>query len=608
MRRLAIYATYNSKGIVDDYIVYMLQKLRDVAEDVCIVSNNTYLTSEKEKLSEATWIYEREDSGYDVGGYVYVIQHLQAEGKLNEYDELILLNDSIFGPFYLLSDVFVEMDKRDKDIDFWSITKRGVSDFDGSSAIYPEHLQIYFFVIKSRLLHSKEFAEYWDTIGGKITDFRSAIIKYEFAFTKHFENLGYLWDSYCKCEDFITENPKYNLSPYHYGMYELVRNEKCPFLKRKLFTGEFVEKKYTDSRDLRKAIDYIDNNTDYNIQMIWKHILLNYQITDIMKAMHMVEVINDESEEEQWTDIIANQSLINRIQISESNSEMIIKTDSLTIYFKFNKEILPKPLYNSYINNMYINLMCNKKYLCQIFNLFEKDTRLGIVIPPICTFGKISKSLEQKWIDTEKYIETKNKYKLSVPSSNEKAAIYEIQGFIARNTVITEELLTDIHNDDSNTILQMLPLFAQQKEYYTKIVINQKYVPAFIDNMTEIAETMWKTFTDDVDNYDIDNMNDVIYRKQLSDFLSKTKSVYIYGAGVLGYRIFRLIKNKTKIKGFLVTDTNGNPEVIDRITVQSIDALKDSNAYIIVAVGRKNNKTISALLKERGFENFVVIR
>ena len=117
MKRLAVYATYNPKGVVDEYIIYMAESLKKVADDIYIVSNHTYLDGEKEKLEAASRIYERADKGYDAGGYAHVIRLLEKENKLAGYDELILLNDSIFGPFYPLEDIFYEMERNTK-IDF----------------------------------------------------------------------------------------------------------------------------------------------------------------------------------------------------------------------------------------------------------------------------------------------------------------------------------------------------------------------------------------------------------------------------------------------------------------------------------------------------------
>ena len=60
-KRLAIYATFDKDGVVDDYILYCLNELHKVADDLAVVSNHELPCSEKNKLAMADWIYERED-------------------------------------------------------------------------------------------------------------------------------------------------------------------------------------------------------------------------------------------------------------------------------------------------------------------------------------------------------------------------------------------------------------------------------------------------------------------------------------------------------------------------------------------------------------------
>lgn len=50
MKRLAIYLFYDHDGIVDDYIPYKLEKLKEFVQDIWFVSNSD-LTAESRKNS-----------------------------------------------------------------------------------------------------------------------------------------------------------------------------------------------------------------------------------------------------------------------------------------------------------------------------------------------------------------------------------------------------------------------------------------------------------------------------------------------------------------------------------------------------------------------------
>lgn len=240
-KRLTIYMTYNKNGIIDDYIVYMLKQLVNVSSDIIVVSNKKLKQREKEKIAFVSEYIERGNEKFDVGAYSQVIKELYDKRQIYEYDELVLINDSVFGPFFDLNDMFSAMDRR-KGLDFWGITKRGRSDFDGGAGVYPEHIQSYFYAFRKSIISQDAFKEYWQQVVDEISDFRSAILNYEFKLTEHFEKLGFKWDTYCDCNDYIGNNINRNFSPYHYSTYELIKDKRCPFLKRKLFTGDFVNK------------------------------------------------------------------------------------------------------------------------------------------------------------------------------------------------------------------------------------------------------------------------------------------------------------------------------------------------------------------------------
>lgn len=54
--------------------------------------------------------------------------------RLTEYDELILANDSFYGPFEDIRKIFAEMESRD--LDFWGLMKRGPG-----SMVSPERIR-----------------------------------------------------------------------------------------------------------------------------------------------------------------------------------------------------------------------------------------------------------------------------------------------------------------------------------------------------------------------------------------------------------------------------------------------------------------------------------
>lgn len=584
-KRLAIYLTYDSDGIIDDYIVYILNALQVVCDDIIVVSNTYLDKTQKKKLKCASRIYERDNSGFDVGAYAQIITLLHESKEIDEYQELILLNDSVFGPFYDLQEMFDEMDRRSMTIDFWGITRRGCSDFDGGDEIYPQHIQSYCYIFRNKILHSNEFFHYWEKICTRVTDFRSAILNYEFHLTQYFSDLGYSWDSYCKCNDYITENPRKNLSPYHYGSYELIKKDKCPFLKRKLFTGDFIENRYTDARDLREAVSYIDQMTEYDVNLIWKYILRKYSISQIIKSMQMIDVVDPSSLLKDFTmpkgiyfvDVFQN--------VIEETNASIFSSCKYILFLSVRDDGDIVPLKKSYINNLKYNLCYNAAYIYQLVQMFDNEKKLGVIIPPMDMYGKVSNSY-----------------------SSTKFPTHKINGFMCRKKLISEKLLRDMKRDGSGDSISMLPKLAQEKGYYTKIVINKEYVSTWMINSILISNLMFRlNGITDGQEMDIDEIQDTYYKKEISNFVKNNQSIYIYGAGQLACRVIDLVEEVSCIKGLIVSDTNGNSRCVKKIRVLSFDDFFERECGIIVAVGEKNNKSIVNKLEQRGFSNYLVI-
>lgn len=599
-KRLSIYATFDKQQRIDGYVVYCLQKLKMVSDTIIVVSNTSLSETEKSKLSMVDQIYERDDSGYDMGGFAYVIQKLNVNNDMCKYDEIIFMNDSVFGPFYSFEEMFKEMDKRNG-LDFWGITERGKSDFDGGDVVYPEHIQLYFYVVKSRMLHSKDFMGFWGTVGEKVTDFRSAILNYEFAFTDYFVKRGYIWDVYCKTDSYTTDNIKLNLSPYHYCTYNLIKEQRCPLLKRKLFIGDFIEERYTDKSDLRKAMEYIEHNTKYDIRLILDHLIRVYPIEKIMNALQMTEYYEDEADCDKGNDIkiklVTSNNIKKQLNIEENNDS------EYTLFVSIDDKNVPDILSQSELNNVIENL-CNPK----VIELFEKKPWLGMVVPPLSTFGKVSKSLKRQWIDQSIVEKLSKKYAISVPI-DKYAPIPKIYGFICRTSILSKALLDDLNNDKTGTVLQMLPIIAQQKRYYTETVVNTCYAATLYTNMLEMIYNVYNMYELNVQSdSDIEEIKDYVYKRQIKDFVSQNKNIYVYGAGQLACRALRILENICKPEGIIVSDKNGNADNICGYPVYQASDIILKNKTLVVAVGEKNNKIIEDYLQKMEVKDYLLLK
>lgn len=282
-QRLGIYCFYDKYGHAASFIKTFLDDLMDNLDDLVVVVNGQLSDQARQLFSEYTkTIIVRENKGLDVAAYKQAILTLGWE-KLESYDEVICLNDTVMGPVYPFREMFACMDR--KDVDFWGITAYAGETVDKEQI--PTHLQAYWHAYRRSLVSSPAFHEYWETMPLR-KDYAEVTRKHEMTFTKHFTDLGFTWASYIDWRKYQG----YSSYPLLYMPMQIVRDDRCPIFKRRSFFVDYSA--YFDQTAGQPALDlyeYLRDHTDYDVDMIWDAILPSYNIDDIRKAMHLDYVL-----------------------------------------------------------------------------------------------------------------------------------------------------------------------------------------------------------------------------------------------------------------------------------------------------------------------------
>lgn len=282
-QRLGIYCFYDKYGHAASFIKTFLDDLMDNLDDLVVVVNGQLSDQARQLFSEYTkTIIVRENKGLDVAAYKQAILTLGWE-KLESYDEVICLNDTVMGPVYPFREMFACMDR--KDVDFWGITAYAGETVDKEQI--PTHLQAYWHAYRRSLVSSPAFHEYWETMP-LWKDYAEVTRKHEMTFTKHFTDSGFTWTSYIDWRKYQG----YSSYPLLYMPMQIVRDDRCPIFKRRSFFVDYSA--YFDQTAGQPALDlyeYLRDHTDYDVDMIWDAILPSYNIDDIRKAMHLDYVL-----------------------------------------------------------------------------------------------------------------------------------------------------------------------------------------------------------------------------------------------------------------------------------------------------------------------------
>ncbi|OKP85719.1 rhamnan synthesis protein F [Paenibacillus sp. P32E] len=456
MKRAAVFLFYDTDGIVDDYITVMLEDLKKNIDRLIIVCNGKLSVEGRRKFEELTDdIVVRENKGFDVWAYKEGIEYLGWD-NIAKYDELVLINYTMFGPFYPFKEMFDDMGKRD--IDFWGITKHYGSkdDWTGGLMKYgyiPDFIQSFFIVMRKRMLNSFEFKRYWDNMR-PIGSYIESMAYHEGIFTKDFSDSGFTWDVYIDTDD-LKEHTQ---APTTYAPLELLKR-RCPIVKRKVFFDYYdFYLQYNTGEVGLETYDYIRENLDYNVDLIWDNILRTSNQADIKKNMQLnyilptsyvdknVEIKNRkvalimhlyfedllqscyeyaesmpaEADIYITTNTEAKKKSIhevfdkikcNRLEVRvienrgrDVSSLLVGCKDILMNYdyvcFAHDKktaQIKPYSVGESFSYKCFENILSSKQYVTNIINTFEQNPKLGLLTPPPPNHGIYYSTIGLEW-------------------------------------------------------------------------------------------------------------------------------------------------------------------------------------------------------------------
>jgi hypothetical protein len=154
MARAVVFAHYDRDGMVDDYVVDALQSYRRIAERLVVVSASAARLPEPLMRSVDQFI-PRENIGYDFCSWRDGIESL---GDVGRFDELLCVNDSVYGPFAGLEETLARRQRTNGDLWGMCLSQQGPKSRGRRSC---PHVQSWFFAMRRPILQSHSFAEFW---------------------------------------------------------------------------------------------------------------------------------------------------------------------------------------------------------------------------------------------------------------------------------------------------------------------------------------------------------------------------------------------------------------------------------------------------------------
>ncbi|MDE2302079.1 MAG: hypothetical protein KGK11_05920 [Sphingomonadales bacterium] len=284
--RCAISFFYDPQGILDDYMVYLLEGLRAHCTRIVFVVNGRLDEASRAKVAPLVdHLVLRENAGFDVWAYKAGLA-LIAETYPEGFDEVVMLNHTFYGPIFPFAEMFDAMARRE--CDFWGMTAhRQSADVtpDGPRDI-PYHLNSHWIAVRRSLAESDEFKAYWREMR-PIVSYEDSINHHEIQFTRHFTELGFTSAVYVDPASFGTDYPAF------LELDECLRTARMPILKRRAF---FHDPAYLDEHavDLPRALALIETTSDYPTELIWRNIVRSTPARVLYTNAARLRVLPDE--------------------------------------------------------------------------------------------------------------------------------------------------------------------------------------------------------------------------------------------------------------------------------------------------------------------------
>lgn len=481
-----LYFFYDGQGIADEYNFYMLRDLRQNLDKLYVVVNGKLTEESHRRFSEiADDVYVRENVGLDVWAYKDGMAHIGWD-VVTSFDEFIMMNHTNYGPIYPFREMFAKMDKRD--VDFWGITKHNGHDYDPYNACeygyIPAHIQSSFIAVRRSMMLTDAYRKYWEDMP-MINSYEDSICRHEAVFTEKFTRLGFRSDVYVNTDDLkdVCEYPLM-LMPV-----ELIKNRRCPVFKRKSFFNIYEElMDVSCGQATVELYDYLQHETDYDVNMIWDNLCRTANMWDIKQRMQLnyilprdvkmtldrqpkvalfmhiyyLDMLEDMKDyaarmpdyadifittntQEKKQEIKAAFSNLGRkltVVVVENRGreyagffiglrDYVRDYDYICIaHGKKSRYEKPYIIGDSFAYHCFENTLASRNYVNNILATFEENSRLGLLVPPVPEHGMYFSTIGREWRnDYTGVVDKLKEWGFQAPADPSKPPVAPLGGF-----------------------------------------------------------------------------------------------------------------------------------------------------------------------------------
>lgn len=272
----------NSPHTLYSYQKTLIREFSRLVSCLYVVSDSPV---ERAELTGNNIVFMENICGFDVDKWRSVL--LDHPDMIRGCTELLLINDSFFGPLYDMAPVFDAM-SRDS-CDFWGITEHEPI-MENGEKLCDRFLQRYFVLYKKQILEDEHFWTFWKALPD-MRSYSATERSYEFRITEYLRNLGYEYSVLCNSRNLDPREDTYYVSHILFDTYYLLTHENLPVVPIYAFEIERkVVLNYSPGTNLSNTMTYLRARTSYRLSDIYEYLLDNRNVYDLSVNLNLTKI------------------------------------------------------------------------------------------------------------------------------------------------------------------------------------------------------------------------------------------------------------------------------------------------------------------------------
>ncbi len=271
----------------------------------------------------------------------------------------------------------------------------------------------------------------------------------------------------------------------------------------------------------------------------------------------------------------------------------------------------------SFCDLLWENTLKSTNYIENVIELLESESSLGLLAPPIPYTSyffmvgfmgwtgcfDITKELSRELGLRCEMDETVHPSILGMTFWSKAEALKPLFMKEWKYTDFEPEPMPTDHTI-SHAIERILPYVAKSQGYDSGIMMNQEYASLYECNYRYMC---WEII--DALKYKSDSYEELFHGKydtpkRINYFCGQFSKIFIYGAGKKGRECFRLIEDKSNLKGFIVSKEHKVEEEYESYPVYEIEEIeKSDDTGIILAMRQEYLSEVYSHLELSGYHN-----